>query len=195
MEEEKRETTAPECRKNNDLRTFVIALLTAVIVVAVYHFGVGVCKIYCPDGSSTCYPTRRYMLVPVMESPMHGMDEGAMHRPGRGKFGARRPGNFREGGVRPDWKRGPAFGGRRPGNFREGGMRPDWKRGPAFDGRRPAGQFGPRGEFKGPKGFSGPNGPKKAPAKADAPETKQVPEAKPAAAPAADAKPAPAPAR
>ena len=30
MEEEKKENTAPECRKNNDLRTFVIAIVLRV---------------------------------------------------------------------------------------------------------------------------------------------------------------------
>jgi len=176
--EEKKENAAPECRKNNDLRTFMIALLTAVIVVALYHFGSGLCKIYCPESCGGYYPTQRYMLVPVMEAPMPGMDEGAMHHPGHGKFGMRRP-----------------------GGFRDGGMRPDWKRGPGFKGKRPDGKFGP-------KGFKGPNGPKRKPAKADAPETKpadakSAPAAKPAAdtkpapaaKPAADAKPAPAPAK
>ena len=178
MEEERRETTAPECRKNNDLRTFVIALLTSVIVLALYHFGSGLCKIYCSDCSSAYYPTQRYMLVPVMEVPMPGMDEGAMDHPGRGRFGMRRPGGFREGGMGP---------------------RPDWKRGPGFKGKRPDGQFGPRGEYRGPKGFRGPHGPKGKPAQAGAPEAKGAPAAeppaKPAAKPAADAKPAPAPAK
>ena len=171
MEEERKENTAPECRNNNDLRTFVIALLTAVIVVAVYHFGSGLCKLYRADCGGYC-PTQRYMLVPVMEGPIPGMDEGAMRRPGRGKFGARRPGAF-------------------PG----GGMRPDWKRGPMFNGCRPGGQFGPKGEFRGPRGFKGPNGPKRKPAKADAPEAAPAPAAKPAAAPGADEKSAPAPAK
>ena len=174
--EEKKENTAPECRKNNDLRTFAIALLTSLIVVALYHFGSGLCKIFCSDCSSAYCPTQRYMLVPVMDVPMPGMDEGAMHHPGRGKFGMRRP-----------------------GGFRDGGMRPDWKRGPGFKGKRPDGQFGPRDEFKGPKGFRCPDGPKRKPAKADAPEAKPAPAAepaaKPAAKPAADAKPAPAPAK
>ena len=161
--EEKKENTAPECRKNNDLRTFVIALLTAIIVVAVYHFGSGLCKIYCPESCGGYYPTQRYMLVPVMDVPMPGMDEGAMHHPGRGKFGMRRP-----------------------GGFRDGGMRPDWKRGPGFKGKRPDGQFGPKG-FKGPRGMKKPGA--KAP-EADAPEAKPAPEEKPA--PAAKPAPAPA---
>ena len=169
--EEKKGNVAPECRKNNDLRTFMIALLTAVIVVALYHFGTGLCKIYCSDCSSGYCPTQRYMLVPVMDVPMPCMDEGAMHRPGHGKFGMRRPGGFRDGGMKPDWKR------------RHG-----------LKGNRPDGQFGPRGEFGGHKGFRGFNGPKKRPAEAHAPEANPAPAAKPAAEvkPAADAKPAPA---
>ena len=175
--EEKKETTAPECRKTNDLRTFVIALLTAVIVVAAYHFGSGLCSIFCSNCDSGYCPTQRYMLVPVMDIPMQGMDEGAKHHPGRGKFGARRPGTFRPGGMRPDWKRGPMFNGKRPG-----------------------GQFGPRGEFKGPKGFKRPDGLKRKPAGPDAPEAAPAPAAKPAAtpakpAPAAEAKSAPASAK
>lgn len=55
--------------KSNDLRTFLIALLTAIIVVALYHFGMGFCKMFCPENSCGSYrPVQRYMLVPVMES-------------------------------------------------------------------------------------------------------------------------------
>ena len=133
MEEEKKENAAPECRKNSDLRTFMIALLTAIIVVALYHFGSGLCKIYCPSSCGGYYPTPRYMLVPVMEAPMSGMDmpEEGFRRGPRGKFGMKRPG------------------------FRDGGMRPDWKRGPGFKGKRPDGQFGPKGA-KGPRGMRKP---------------------------------------
>ena len=154
MEEEKKENAAPECRKNSDLRTFMIALLTAIIVVALYHFGSGLCKIYCPSSCGGYYPTPRYMLVPVMEAPMSGMDmpEEGFRRGPRGKFGMKRPG------------------------FRDGGMRPDWKRGPGFKGKRPDGQFGP----KGPRGMKKPGA--KAP-DAD-PEAKPAPAAKPAQAPA-----------
>ncbi len=56
--------------KSSDLRTFLIALLTAVIVVALYHFGMGFCKMFCPEKSCGSYrPVQRYMLVPVMEPP------------------------------------------------------------------------------------------------------------------------------
>ena len=120
--EEKKENTAPECRKNNDLRTFTIALLTAIIVVALYHFGTGLCKIYC-SGCRGYYPTPRYMLVPVMNVPMHGMDEGGMPHRGHGKFGMKKHG-FHHGGKKPEWKHG--------NGFRHGGMKPEWKRGPGF---------------------------------------------------------------
>ena len=158
--EEKKENAAPECRKNSDLRTFMIALLTAIIVVALYHFGSGLCKIYCPESCGGYYPTQRYMLVPVMEAPMGGMDmpdEGFRRGP-RGKFGMRRPG------------------------FRDGGMRPDWKRGPGFKGKRPDGQFGP----KGPRGMKKPGAkaPDADPEAKPAPAAKPAPEAKPAPAPA-----------
>ena len=50
MEETK---TAPEaemaCSKANDLHTFVIALLTSIIVVGLYHFGMGAYRIYFPE--------------------------------------------------------------------------------------------------------------------------------------------------
>ena len=160
MEEEKKENTAPECRKNSDLRTFMIALLTAIIVVALYHFGSGLCKIYCPSSCGGYYPTPRYMLVPVMEAPMSGMDmpEEGFRRGPRGKFGMKRPG------------------------FRDGGMRPDWKRGPGFKGKRPDGQFGP----KGPRGMKKPGAkaPDADPEAKPAPAAKPAPEAKPAPAPA-----------
>ena len=175
--EEKKENAAPECRKNSDLHTFLIALLTAIIVVALYHFGSGLCKIYCPGSCGGYYPTPRYMLVPVMEAPMPGMgmpEEGFRRGP-RSKFGMRHHG------------------------FRDGGMRPGWKHGHGFKGKHHDGQFGHKG-FKGKhhdcqfdhKGFKGPGVPEE-----NAPEAAPVPEAKPAPAakPAPEAKPAPVPAK
>lgn len=156
--EDKKENATPECRKPSDLRTFAIALLTSIIVVALYHFGSGLCKIFCQDSCGGYYPTQRYMLVPVMEVPMPGMgmpDEGP-RRGHHGKFGMRHP------------------------HFRDGGMRPDGKRGPGFRGKRPDGQFGPRG-FKGPKGPGKPE--TKAP-ETKTPDAKAAPDTKPAPAPA-----------
>ena len=147
--EDKKENTAPECRKTSDLRTFMIALLTSIIVVALYHLGSGLCKIYCPDSCGGYYPTQRYMLVPVMEMPMSGMDmpgEGP-RRGHHGKFGMKHP------------------------RFRDGGMKPGWKRGPGFRGKRPDGQFCPKG-FKGPEG---PGKPETEAPEAKAPEAKPAP--------------------
>lgn len=154
--EEKKENAAPECRKNSDLRTFMIALLTSIIVVALYHFGSGLCKIYCPDSCGGYYPSPRYMLVPVMDVPMPvmGMSGEGFRRGPHGKFGMRHP------------------------RFRDGGMRPGWKRGPGFKGKRPDAQFCPGG-FKGPQCSGKPE--TKAP-EANAAETKPAPAAKPAEA-------------
>ena len=40
---------ATEKQKSTDLRTFMIALLTSIIVVALYHFGMGAYKIFFPE--------------------------------------------------------------------------------------------------------------------------------------------------
>ena len=121
--EEKKENAAPECRKNNDLRTFFIALLTAIVVVALYHFGSGLYKIFCTyDCDSGYYPSQRYMLVPVMDMPMMpGMGEGHGHRHGHGKFGMKRP-RFHEGAMKPGLKRGPGFKGKHPAKREPGAV-------------------------------------------------------------------------
>ena len=116
--EEKKENQVSECGKNNDLRTFAIALITAVIVVALYHFGCGLCKIFCSDGCDAAYPAPRYMLVRVMDVPMVP-DEGMHHHPGPGKFGMKGKHHFHPGGPRG---RRPGFKGH--GQFRKG-PRPD----------------------------------------------------------------------
>jgi|GEM_PF-3132762 len=38
-----------EKQKSNDLRTFAIALLTSIIAIALYHFGMGAYKIFFPE--------------------------------------------------------------------------------------------------------------------------------------------------
>ena len=111
--EEKKENPVPQCGKNNDLRTFAIALITAVIVVALYHLGTGLCKIFCSDSCDAAYPAPRYMLVRVMDAPMMP-DEGMHHHPGPGKFGMRGRHHFHPGG--PHGKR-PGFKGK--GRFRK----------------------------------------------------------------------------
>ena len=105
--EEKKENQVPQCGKNNDLRTFAIALITAVIVVALYHLGTGLCKIFCSDSCNAAYPAPRYMLVRVMDMPM-SPDEGMHHR-GPGRFGMRGKRHFHPGG--PFGKR-PGFKGK-----------------------------------------------------------------------------------
>ena len=154
--DEKKENQAPECGKNNDLRTFAIALITAVIVVALYHFGCGLCKIFCSDSCDAVYPAPRYMLVRVMDAPMP-MDE-EMHHPGPGKFG---PGKFGPG----------KFGMKGKHHFHQGGPR----------GRRPG--FKGHGQFrKGPRPDDvNPAEPKKDAAKPAEPKkdaAKQAPAAK-----------------
>ena len=46
---------AQEKQKSSDLRTFVIALLTSIIAVALYHFGMGAYKIYFPECEESYY--------------------------------------------------------------------------------------------------------------------------------------------
>ena len=111
--EEKKENQVPQCGKTNDLRTFAIALITAVIVVALYHLGTGLCKIFCSDSCDAAYPAPRYMLVRVMDVPM-APDEGMHHHPGPGKFVMRGRHHFHPGG--PHGKR-PGFKGK--GRFRK----------------------------------------------------------------------------
>ena len=118
--EEKKETAAPECRKSSDLRIFAIALLTSIIIVALYHVGSRLCRIFCPGEG--CYPVRQYMLVPVMDEPPFC----APGIPGRGPVcGARGHGHGHGHGKahfygkRPGGK--PGFPGKGPGLS---GMRP-----------------------------------------------------------------------
>ena len=86
MEEKAPETAGKKCHCSGDCRTFWISLLTAIIVVVVYHAGLAVCRMYCkPCAPQPCV---RYMLVPVMETPGHGFGHG----PGFGHgFKGRKP--------------------------------------------------------------------------------------------------------
>ena len=47
--------TEAECCKTNDRHTFVIALLTSIIVVGLYHFGMGAYKIFFPECEASYY--------------------------------------------------------------------------------------------------------------------------------------------
>lgn len=139
MEEKvKSEAAAPaaekngKCAQNSDLRTFLIAFLTTVILLALYHFGMGVAAILSGSASYQSMPvTREYVLVPVNALPQRGPGMG-MGGPGMGGF--RRggmPGEFRRGGMPGgEFRRGP----RPDGEFRRGGF----PRGPRPDGEAPA---------------------------------------------------------
>lgn len=67
MEEKPVEPQARTCPRSGDLRTFVIALLTSLIVVLLYHCGLGLCRMFCSPCSGR--PPVRYMLVPVADAP------------------------------------------------------------------------------------------------------------------------------
>ncbi len=100
MSEEKQEApaAAAPARNTSDLRTFLIALLTSIIVLAFYHLGLGLVKIYCPCSSECMMPTPRYMLVPVMEPRMmapRGMP-GRHFGPGGREFRPQNPGGPRQ---------------------------------------------------------------------------------------------------
>jgi hypothetical protein len=60
------DSAAEQCRRKSDARTFWIALLTSVIVVALYHFGGGLYRIWCPEEEKEpgCY--RGCKATPVM---------------------------------------------------------------------------------------------------------------------------------
>ena len=71
----------------SDRRTFLIAFLTAVIVLAVYHFGIGIFAIFSGKSDYCTIPvTREYVLVPVSSLPhphmgmMGGRGPGFRHR-------------------------------------------------------------------------------------------------------------------
>lgn len=76
MEEKAPETAAKKCTCSGDCRTFWISLLTAIIVVVVYHAGLSVCRMICGGKGCPAQPCVRYMLVPVMEAPGHGFGHG-----------------------------------------------------------------------------------------------------------------------
>ena len=121
MCEEKNVAEKKSCCIKGDVRTFCIALLTTVIVLALYHFGMGICAILTGTSSCTSMPvTREYVLVPVSAMPQKapGMGEG---RRFRGDMPGGPRGEFRQGPRGEFPRRG--FHGPRP----EGGpgmMRP-----------------------------------------------------------------------
>lgn len=74
----------------NDWRTFLIAFLTTVIVLALYHFGTGVFAIFSGKSDYCTIPVaREYVLVPVSAMPqprmgMMGRGPGGFHHRGGG---------------------------------------------------------------------------------------------------------------
>lgn len=54
--------------KNHDGRTFLIALLTSLIMITIYHLGTELCKMFCPPCRYQA-PRQCYMLVPVTDFP------------------------------------------------------------------------------------------------------------------------------
>jgi len=108
--------------KSSDLRIFAIALLTSIIAIALYHFGVGFCKIFfCSEYD--CSPNTRYMLVRVLEAPEFPVGDEEAEMKGRHRM-------HHDGGEMPHG--GPRFKGKRPGGMPGGpGRRPFPRKGPA----------------------------------------------------------------
>lgn len=113
-------TESKKCRLQGDVRTFCIALLTTLIVLALYHFGMGICAILTGTSSCASMPVSRdYVLVPVSAMPQKalGFGEGRRFRRGdfqRGDFPRGGQGEFRRRGFRHHG--GPGNGMPMPGN-------------------------------------------------------------------------------
>ena len=58
--------TPAVCRASSDLRTFCIALLTSIVVVAAYHIGTRFCRMFCTAPGACGKPAVTYMLVPIV---------------------------------------------------------------------------------------------------------------------------------
>ena len=87
--DKQKESAKKCCCLSLETKTFLIALLTSIIVVTLYHIGTNLC---CGARKNICTTNQRFMLVPLGE-PMHG---------GPGQFGPRRQGWGRPGFQRPD---------------------------------------------------------------------------------------------
>ena len=95
-------SAAGNANAQNDRRTFLIAFLTTVILLALYHFGTGVFAIFSGKSDYCTIPvTREYVLVPVSAMPHPHM--GMMRR---GPHGFHRGGHGEEGGMPRFGKRG-----------------------------------------------------------------------------------------
>ena len=70
MSEEK---TERKCNCSGDVRTFVIALLTAIIVVCCYHFARGYCRMQCAIARQKARPAApQVVVVPCCHAPQGG---------------------------------------------------------------------------------------------------------------------------
>ena len=115
MEEEKNtETPKKSCNCANDLRTFVIALLTALIVVSFYHLGTRYCRMKAILAQRAAAPKVLTVCPCQMPGPHMGMPKPGFERgrhfdgrPGERRFDGK-PGrrHFRPG-DKPMLKRGP----------------------------------------------------------------------------------------
>lgn len=98
-EQQKNAAGNSAAQSQNDRRTFLIAFLTTVTLLALYHFGTGLFAIFSGTSDFCTIPvTREYVLVPVNALPRGG---GMMNGGPRGPFqGPRRgPGNFGRGAM------------------------------------------------------------------------------------------------
>ena len=110
MSEEK---TERKCSCSGDFRTFVIALLTAIIVVCAYHFARGYCQMKCAMARQKVRAAApQVVVVPCCHGPQAGPCGEFMPKPGErfpGRHGMM-PGR-RGRMMRPEGKEGrPAFG-------------------------------------------------------------------------------------
>jgi len=84
------QNTAAPCRRSSDLRTFCIALLTSIIVVALAHIAPRLCRTFCPMAGGACggKPPVTYMLIPIEKGgPGCPMCKGMGHcGPGKPEF-------------------------------------------------------------------------------------------------------------
>ena len=120
-EENKTSCEKKSCGLKGDVRMFCIALLTTVIVLALYHFGMGICAILTGTSSCSSMPvTRDYVLVPVSAMPQKAPGFGEGRRFPRGEFQKGPRGEFHRRG----------FHGHRP-EGRPGMMRPEGQPAPA----------------------------------------------------------------
>ena len=119
---EQNETTqqpaAGKTDSRNDLRTFLIAFLTSITLIALYHFGTGIYAIFSGASSFCSIPvTREYVLVPVSSFPVqqpggHMMPPGP--RRGFGRPGMSAPGQHHPRGNRHAHSEAPAPAGDAP---------------------------------------------------------------------------------